>query len=292
MDIQLLVVPYDTARRGWRSGAGPEHLLEAGLTAHLTSQGHQVSDIEVVEDDPAQSPAEIRTGFELMRRVATAVRAARTAGRFPVILSGNCNVAVGALSGLTPGPRHVFWFDAHGECNTPDTTASGFLDGMGLATAFGWCWRSLAASVPGFLPVPPAATFLLGARDIDPLEGTLLAESEVTHLPVARVPELSDLLAATHLGQGVGYLHLDLDVLDPDTVGHANDHPAPAGLSVAQLTAAIAAIRAVAPLGAATIASYAPEFDRTRDVRRAAFAALDSILASGDRTIDNRAAGG
>lgn len=33
MDIQLVLVPYDTARRGWRSGAGPEHLLRAGLWA-------------------------------------------------------------------------------------------------------------------------------------------------------------------------------------------------------------------------------------------------------------------
>jgi hypothetical protein len=57
-------------------------------------------------------------------------------------------VAVGALSGVTPGARSLFWFDAHGEANTPDTIASGFLDGMGLTTALGWCWRSLAASIP------------------------------------------------------------------------------------------------------------------------------------------------
>jgi arginase len=281
MNIQLLVVPYDTARRSFRCGAGPEHLLEAGLVAHIHAQGHQVSDIQVIEDDPARSPAEIRTAFELMRRVATAVRAARAAGCFPVILSGNCNVAVGALSGLTPGSRSIFWFDAHGECNTPDTTGSGFLDGMGLATAFGWCWRSLAASIPGFQLVAPEATFLLGARDLDPLEATLLAESQVTCLPVSRVQELSGLLAATRPDQGLGYLHLDLDVLDPDAVGHANDQPAPGGLSVTELTAALAAIRAHVPLGAATIASYAPEYDRTQSVCRAAFAALDAILPAG-----------
>jgi arginase len=281
MEIQILVVPYDTARRGWRCGAGPEHLLGAGLADHLNAQGHHVSDIQFIEgDEPGQAPAEVRTAFELMRRVATAVRDARAAGRFPVILSGNCNVAVGALSGLTPDPRTIFWFDAHGESNTPDTTASGFLDGMGLATAFGWCWRSLAASVPGFQPVPPAATFLLGARDLDPLEATLLAESEVNCLPVARVPELSGLLAGARPDRGLGYLHVDLDVLDPDAVGHANDHPAPGGLSVTQLNAAIAAIRAHVPLGAATIASYAPEYDRAQSVCKAAFTVLDAILTS------------
>jgi arginase len=280
MDIQLLLVPYDTARLRWRSGAGPEHLVQAGLPAHLEARGHHVAGIQVIEEDPAESPAEIRTAFELMRRLAVAVRAARAEGRFPVILSGNCNTAVGTLSGLTPAARSIFWFDAHGESNTPDTTGTGFLDGMGLSTALGWCWPVVAASVPGFQPVAPEATFLLGARDLDPLEATLLSESKVTVVPVSDVSvQLPDRLAAARLPAGLGYLHLDLDVLDPDSVGRANSLPAPGGLSVAQLTAAIAAIRTRTILGAATIASYAPEYDRDQAVCRAAFAALDAILA-------------
>jgi arginase len=282
MDIQLLLVPYDTARARWRCGAGPEHLVQAGLPAHLQAGGHRVAGIQVIEDDPTQPPAEIRTAFELMRGLATAVRAARTAGRFPVVLSGNCNAAVGVLSGLTPATRAIFWFDAHGESNTPDTTGSGFLDGMGLSTALGWCWRSLAASVPGFRPVSPAATFLLGARDIDPAEATLLSESDVTVVPVADVSaRLPDRLAAAGLPEGLGYLHLDLDVLDPDSVGTANTLTVPGGLTVAQLLAAIGAIRARMPLGAVTIASYAPESDRDQAIGRAAFAALDAMLPAG-----------
>ena len=35
MDIQLLLVPYDSGQHGWRCGAGPEHLVRAGLPAHL-----------------------------------------------------------------------------------------------------------------------------------------------------------------------------------------------------------------------------------------------------------------
>jgi arginase len=280
MDIQLLLVPYDTARPRWRCGAGPEHLVQAGLPAHLQARGHHVAGIQVIEDDPAESPAEIRTAFELMRRLAVAVRAARAAGRFPVVLSGNCNTAVGTLSGLTPAARSIFWFDAHGESNTPETTPSGFLDGMGLSTALGWCWRTVAASVPGFQPVAPEATFLLGARDLDPLEASLLSESKVTVVPVSDVSvRLPGRLAAAQLPERLGYLHLDLDVLDPDSVGRANSLPAPGGLAVAQLTAAITAIQARMRLGAATIASYAPEYDRDQAVCQAAFAAIAAILA-------------
>ena len=105
MVVQLLLVPYDTARRGWRSGAGPEHLIRAGLVDHLRSSGHTVADLQVIESNSGGAPAEIATAFDLMRQVAVAVRAARAAGRFPVVLGGNCNTAVGTLSGLTPSRR-------------------------------------------------------------------------------------------------------------------------------------------------------------------------------------------
>jgi Arginase/agmatinase/formimionoglutamate hydrolase, arginase family len=280
MDIQLLLVPYDTARRRWRSGAGPEHLLENGLTTHLHGRGHSVADIQVIDADPNQPPAEIGTAFELMRRIAVAVRAVRAAGHFPVVLSGNCNSAVGTLSGLTPARRAVFWFDAHADCNTPDTTATGFLDGTGLATALGLCWHQLTSTMPGYRPVQPEATFLLGARDLDLPEAALLARSAITVVSTTQIPaSLPELLARAPLKDALGYLHLDLDVLDPAGVGQANSLPVPGGLSVEQMTAGIAAIRARVPLGAAAIASYAPEYDSQQGVCRAAFAALDAILA-------------
>jgi arginase len=209
------------------------------------------------------------------------VRAAREAGRFPLVLSGNCNASVGALSGLTPSRRALFWFDAHGDLNTPDTTASGFLDGTGLATALGLCWHGLAAGIPGFQPVAPEATFLLGVRDLDPPEKALVAQGSVTVVPAARVAvELPELLSLAAVDGALGHVHLDLDALDPGQVGRANSLPVPDGLSVEQLTGAIAAIRARVPLGGAALASYAPEFDLNGGICRAAFAAIDAMLSA------------
>ena len=214
MDIQLLLVPYDSGQRGWRCGAGPEHLVRAGLPAHLQRQGHTVTAIHIIEDDPVYPPAEIRTAFELARRLARSVRSARIAGHFPLVLSGNCNTAVGTLSGLTPDRRATFWFDAHGDCNTPDTTTSGFLDGMGLAMTMGLCWHHLLATVPGFQPAAAEATFLMGARDLDRPEAALLQDSAITAIPAGQIPEqLPGLLERAPLADTLGYLHLDVDVL-------------------------------------------------------------------------------
>jgi arginase len=234
----------------------------------------------MIEDDAAYPPAEIRTAFELARRLATAVRSARAAGDFPLVLGGNCSTALGTLSGLTPARRATFWFDAHGDCNTPETTTTGFLDGMGLAMTTGRCWRHLAASVPGFQPVAAEATFLLGARDLDPPEEELLQDSAITAIPVGQIPHgLPDLLAKAPLAETIGYLHLDLDVLDP-TVGHANYLTVPNGLSLPQLTAGVDAICARVPLGAAALTSYSPENDHDQGICRAAFAAIDTIVAN------------
>jgi arginase len=236
-----------------------------------------VTAIQTIEDDAAEAPAEIRTAFELARRLAVAVRAARTAGHFPLVLSGNCNTAVGTLSGLTPARRATFWFDAHGDCNTPETTTSGFLDGMGFAMTMGKCWRELAATIPGFQDVAADASFLLGARDLDPAEVAFLRQSAITEVAVAHIPgALPALLAAAPLADTIGYLHLDLDVLDP-AVGHANYLPVPNGLYLEQLITAVAAIRARLPLGAAALTSYSPEDDHDQGACRAAFAAIDAI---------------
>ena len=82
MNVELLVVPFDTGVRGWRMGAGPEHLLRAGLEDRLRSAGRSVTSSVIV---PARDGgAEIATAFELMANLATAVRGAIEAGRFPL----------------------------------------------------------------------------------------------------------------------------------------------------------------------------------------------------------------
>jgi arginase len=258
MRIQILAVPYDTARRGWRMGAGPEHLVANGLPARLEAEGHSV-DVAIVEPH-REAPAEIATAFDLMARISDAVRAAVRQGAFPLVLSGNCNSAIGTLSGLTPRERSVLWFDAHGDANTPETTTTGFLDGTGLAAAMGWCWRGMTKQVPGFQAVSSKNVLLLGARDLDPDEQALLDDADVKRLSAAEIVDGRLPPAIAALPGGAAYLHCDLDVLDPSE-GQANPFPTPAGLSVAELEQAIATIGGARPIAAAAVTAYAPEYD-------------------------------
>ncbi len=260
-------------------GAGPEQLLSAGLAEEILATGHRVS-VEQLGPDSEAPPAEIRTAFELNRVLAGRVRSVSEKGDLPVILAGNCITAAGTLAGLGDHECGVLWFDSHGDFNTPETTTGGFLDGMALAIVTGRCWRQLAATVPGFRPVPEHNVVLLGTRDLDPLEQQLLADSEITVLGPAQVrADLTNALDALRTHTRDVYVHLDLDVLDPKE-GHANALAAPDGLRLDEMRSALQQIRREFRVRAVALTAYDPAYDPDGRVCRAAFALLQTLLAT------------
>ncbi len=275
MDIRLLLVPYDSGQRNIRMGAGPEHLCTAGLKEHLADRGHNV-EMQVIEPASADWRAEVQTSFELMRAVAEHVRKSREDRRFPLVLSGNCNAAIDVIAGLGPGTG-VVWLDAHGDFNTPQTTTSGFLDGMTLATATGRCWAEMARNIEGFEPVPDQAVVLLGARDLDPGEETALARSKVVRLSAeAATIGIHPVLQSLAQEMAQFYLHLDLDALDP-LEGRANSYSARGGFSNANLQTLLSTIARDLPIKALTIAGYDPSYDKDGTVCRTALEAAAMV---------------
>ncbi len=222
---------------------------------------------------------EPRVMVELNRLVAAEVGQAMESASFPVILAGSCYTAIGTLTGLGPDPVGVFWFDSHGDCNTPETTGSGFLDGMAVATLTGRCWNRLLEDLEGFRPTADHQVCLVGVRDLDEAERVLIQGSDMLACPPASL-SASLMNAIESMGRSAegAYLHFDLDVLDP-SVGRANALAAPDGLTVEQSTAAIAAIGNGLPIRAAALTAYDPAFDTTGTVQKAAFTVLDAILA-------------
>ena len=72
--------------------------------------------------------------------IAGHVESASRAGEVPLVLGGDHSLALGVFGGLARvhGPVGLIWFDAHADCNTPETTPSGNVHGMGLSGALGW----------------------------------------------------------------------------------------------------------------------------------------------------------
>lgn len=271
--IHLIQVPYDSGHRNARMGRGPLHFHEHGAADRLRAAGHEVA--ESLIEVPSPFPTEIGTSFALHRALADTVRDAVAAERFPLILAGNCGSALGTVSGLRSATPHdsspvgVIWLDAHADFNTPDTTTSGFLDGMALATLTGQCWHALTSTIPGFRPVSDAHVVLVGARDIDPAEELRLARSHVIRVEAARLRvegagsagALDD--ALTELARrnvARVYLHIDLDVHDPADV-QANQYAAPGGLAPSTVRDLVTVVAGRFEIVAAAMTAYDPTYD-------------------------------
>jgi len=260
MEIQLLAVPYDSGNRGVRMGAGPEALLTAGLQQALRAAGHTVH-VKIAELPPHSWNAEIQTGFELMRMLSSAVRDARAANRFPIVLAGNCNTAIGTVAGLGADSTGIVWFDAHADFNTPETTTSGFLDGTALAILTGRCWTQLAATVPDFQPVADQRVCLVGTRDIDSLEGGLLDESGVEVVSPRQIRStLRPTLSSINEHVDSAYVHLDLDVLDSG-VAAANKFAVSGGLTLSDMDYALSEIAQALRITGVALTAYDPAAD-------------------------------
>src|SRR3712207_5047701 len=140
--VSLIELPYDSGRFNLRMGRGPRALLERGLAEYLRDHGFDVEVVTIPLREKFHTEASALV--ELQRGAIAAIRASRARGARPILLSGNCGpAALSAAAALGPASTGVIWFDAHADFNTPETSTSGFLDGMGLATLTGACWRKL-----------------------------------------------------------------------------------------------------------------------------------------------------
>lgn len=260
----LIALPYDSGRFDERMGRGPLYLLGSGLQEHIRALQ---PDLEVVEIRlPENFYAEAAALVALQKLAVEAVRESLARNRRVLILSGNCGpAALGASASLDPETTGVIWFDAHADFNTPETSASGFLDGMALSILTGRCWPGLAARFTGFKPVAARNVVLIGARDFDPAEATALSQSELTRIG----PGLGGLEQAVEaLSERLEnfYVHLDVDVLDKSE-GCANSYASGGGISAAELYDALELLQRSGRIRVASITSYDPASDRDGSIR-------------------------
>jgi arginase len=182
---------------------------------------------------------------------------ALSGGNLPVLLAGDCSICLTTLPAVLrhrPEAR-VLWLDAHGDYNTPETTVSGFLGGMCLAGACGEWDAGLAE------PVAPERVVLAGVRDLDDGERELLGGSPATVIGASTVETLVAVKNA--LDGAPAYVHLDLDVLDPEHF--PAQFPAPGGLHPDRLYDLLDSVTEDCELvGVEVTAFEAPEDDEAR----------------------------
>lgn len=224
----MIAVPYHLGSRAIEVGRGPLVILEALNQPCLMVDG--------------------TGGVGAINSLLT--QAVRDHEKPALVLAGNCNSCLGTLAALDdPG---IVWFDAHGDFNTPETTISGALEGMSLAIATGHCHPEMMVR-----PVREENVLLAATRSIDPLEELRLRASKIERTSIDALPHTVDRLAAR---VETIYLHIDLDVLDPQISPGVN-FSEPGGISLDQLFKAVKYVIATGKLGAAAITNFNPDKD-------------------------------
>jgi arginase len=259
--IFLLSVPYDSGHHNERMGAGPAVLVNT-LKEKLSREGHEISVAEAKIDH--HFPTEVTGSFQVMRQVANHVHEAKTKGEFPIVLAGNCSTSIGTLAGLNNNSG-IVWFDSHADFNTPETSISGFLDGMSLSMATGHCWKQLVSSVKGFSPVAEARVILIGARDIDDLEVKNLSPSGINLITPTMLRENPASLQECFAEMETVYLHIDMDVIDAK-FARANAYATEGGLSPDEFLKMLATIKNKYRISAVALTAYDPSMDGQRKI--------------------------
>lgn len=232
--IKIIGVPMDLGadRRG--VDMGPSALRIAGLNTRLREMGYQVQDfgnvlVTLAEVKPfGKSKAKYLNEIAATcHELAEVVKKTAQEGAFPLVLGGDHSIAIGTVSGMASHFRAknqkvgLIWLDAHGDFNTPDSSLSGNIHGMPLATLCGVGARPLT-SIEGFVAkVEAANAVILGARDLDAAERELIRQAGVKVFTMRDLDELGmkacieQALSIVCKDTAGFHVSIDADVVDP-----------------------------------------------------------------------------
>lgn len=213
---------------------GPSALRVAGLQTRLKQLGRQVEDIGNIRvRQPEEQPYGEKNAkyldeiSEACHDLADVVRKTLDDDMVPFILGGDHSIAVGTTAGAAAHFKKeskrigLIWLDAHGDMNTPESSPSGNVHGMPLASIMGFGPQELT-ELAGVKPmVEPRNVVLVGIRDLDSKERRLVKDSGVHILTMRDIDERGMrevmALALRFAGDDTAGIavSLDMDFVDP-----------------------------------------------------------------------------
>ncbi|MDP6931145.1 MAG: arginase [Planctomycetota bacterium] len=232
--IQIIGVPMDhgAGRRG--VGMGPSAIRVAGLGPGLRELGFDVidhGDVGVPSPEARDSGDPAAKYLDLVYHVCNRLRIrvvrSLAAGGVPVVLGGDHSIAIGTVSGVAEHFREadakigMIWVDAHADMNTPDSTLTGNIHGMPVATLLGMGADKLT-KLGGFSPKLDCRNLcLIGIRNLDEKEKELVRQSGVQAYTMRDIDErgmpavAKDAIDRASDGTSGFHVSFDLDGMDP-----------------------------------------------------------------------------
>ena len=161
------------------------------------------------------------------KTLATKVEKTLDKGQFPLCIGGDHSMAIGSIAGIASYCRKnklklgLIWIDAHADMNTDETSPSGNIRGMPLATAMGLGNEKLV-NIHGFSPkIYPEDCAIIGVKSIDGPEKINIKKMNPAVYTMADIDKLGIHRVISRVlkqfKEKVDYIHVsfDLDSVDP-----------------------------------------------------------------------------
>jgi len=203
-------------------------------------------------------------GFEANLRQLEASRAILEENKpeTTFMIGGTCASEIGPVSYLNQryeGNLAVLWFDAHGDLNTPQSSPSKHFHGMPLRSLLGDSDASILNAA--FSRLAPAQVFILGGRDFDDAEKQYINASPVSHFTPDEMSNEKKLVEAIqNAGFDNLYVHIDLDVLEPQEFPHLL-LPIDNGVGVKRFLSVLGKLKSNFNIVGSSIVEYVPKGD-------------------------------
>jgi len=268
-------------------------LRELGIRAALGAAdgGEVLPPAYNPERDAATGIRNVREIADFSAALALAIGAQLDAGRFPVVIGGDCSILLGSMLALHRRGRYGLVFvDGHQDMQTPRVSRTGGAAGMDLALAVGIGPATLAAIGGDAALVDPADVAMVGPRD-NPAWYTgadvIRARDAMMVLTLAELRRVGVAAAGravssrmTRPGVMGAWIHCDVDVLD-DAVMPAVDSRQPGGLSYDELEALLRPVLDSGQVVGMHVTIYDPDRDPDLVAGTALVAGLGRLLAGG-----------
>lgn len=204
------------------------------LAEHIRSLGYSVNDRgDVGIFNPTEpgigNPRFLDEMVTASREIISQLTTVLAEGDVPIILGGDHSIAIPTFSAISNHYREqgteigLIWFDAHADINTPETSPSGNIHGMPLATLLGRGNDELVGLCDFAPKLNPRYLAHIGARDVDDgerthIQGLGLSDQFFTMSDIDRRGMsacVADAIAIASRAPGGYAVTFDVDMIDP-----------------------------------------------------------------------------
>jgi len=288
--IRTIGIPMDLGQSRRGVDMGPSAIRYAGLYDRLQQLGYQVDDIGDVEVPVRDTlPREgglayLPAAVNVCEVVYETAQKAIADGCFPLFIGGDHSIAVGTIGGITHQEANVgvIWIDAHGDFNTSQSSPSGNIHGMPLASLMGLGAPELVNLGRPGTKLVAQNVMLIGIRDLDPQEKMLLKQSGAGVYTMREVDERGMATVAREALRRLHHCHrlhvsLDMDSLDPNEAPGVGT-PVRGGLSYREAHLLMETLADSGQIGSADVVEINPILDERNQTAKIAVELVASLL--------------